>query len=107
MTELLSRYKSALEARDLDALQRIWPGLSGQPQAAIRSEFNHASRITVEILDPRIAVSGNAGTVTFTRRYAVFTVEGQNLRNETRATMEIRRSGSTWVIETIRFEAAR
>jgi hypothetical protein len=106
VTELLMRYKSALESRDMEALQRVWPSLGGQPQAAIRSEFTRASHIAVEILEPRIAVSGNTGTVSFVRRYVV-TVEGQNLRNETRATMEVRRSGSGWVIEQIRFEPAR
>jgi len=41
-------------------LQRVWPSLGGQPQTAIRSEFSRASHIAVEILEPRIAVSGNA-----------------------------------------------
>ena len=58
VTDLLARYKSALEARDLGALQRIWPGLSGQPEAALRTEFGHATRISVEILDPRIVGVG-------------------------------------------------
>jgi tetratricopeptide (TPR) repeat protein len=104
--ELLGRYKSALEARDMDALQRVWPSLGGAPQMAIRGEFSRASHIAVEIIDPRIVLSGNGGTVTFLRRYVV-TVDGQNLRNEARATMEVRRSGSGWVIEHIRFEPVR
>ena len=107
VTDLLARYKSALEARDLVTLHRIWPGLTGQPEAALRTEFGHASRISVEILDPRIALSGNVGTVGFLRRYLVVTTEGQQLRSDTRATMEIRRAGTAWVIERIRFEPAR
>jgi predicted amino acid dehydrogenase len=107
VAELLARYKSALEARDLDALKRVWPGLSGNAQNAIRDEFRHASQIGVEIVDPRTSVSGATGTVSFLRRYELVTVEGQRLRTETRTTMELRRSGSTWVIERIRFEPAR
>jgi serine/threonine protein kinase/tetratricopeptide (TPR) repeat protein len=107
VTELLARYKSALEARDLDALKRVWPGLSGNAQNAIRDEFKHASQIGVEILDPRTSVTGATGTVNFLRRYELVTVEGQRLRTETRTTMEVRRSGSTWIIERIRFEPAR
>ena len=53
------------------------------------------------------SVSGATGTVSFLRRYELVTVEGQRLRTETRTTMEIRRSGPTWVIERIRFEPAR
>jgi serine/threonine protein kinase len=107
VAELLARYKSALEARDLDALKRVWPGLSGNAQNAIRDEFKHASQIGVEILDPRTSVTGATGTVSFLRRYELVTVEGQRLRTETRTTMEVRRSGSTWIIERIRFEPAR
>ena len=107
VAELLARYKSALEARDLEALKRVWPGLSGNAQNAIRDEFRHASQIGVEILDPRTSVAGATGTVSFLRRYELVTVEGQRLRTETRTTMDVRRSGSTWVIERIRFEPAR
>jgi hypothetical protein len=107
VAELLARYKSALEARDLTALQRVWPGLGGMAQNAIRDEFRHASQISVEILDPRTSVTGATGTVSFLRRYELVTVEGQRLRTETRTTMDVRRSGSTWVIERIRFEPSR
>jgi hypothetical protein len=107
VAELLARYKSALEARDLEALKRVWPSLSGNAQNAIRDEFRHASQIGVEILDPRTSVAGATGTVSFLRRYELVTVEGQRLRTETRTTMDVRRAGSTWVIERIRFEPAR
>ena len=107
LTELLARYKAALEARDFDALKRVWPGLSGAPQDALREEFKHASHIAVEILDPRITVSGTTGTVSFLRRYELLTVEGTRLRSESQTTMEARRSGPGWVIERIRFAPAR
>jgi eukaryotic-like serine/threonine-protein kinase len=105
--ELLAQYKSALEARNLDALKRLWPGLNGAPQEAIRNEFGHASQITVEIVDPHIFVSGGTGTVNFLRRYTLITVEGRQLRSQSRTTMDVRRSGSVWVIERIRFEPVR
>jgi hypothetical protein len=107
LTDLLARYKAALEARDFDALKRVWPGLSGAPQNALREEFKHASHIAVEILDPRITVSGATGTISFLRRYELLTVEGRRLRSESQTTMDARRSGSGWVIERIRFEPVR
>ena len=91
----------------MSAVRRIWPSLSGTPEARLRSEFDHAGQISVEVLDPRVAVSGNTGTVSFLRRYLVVTTDGQRLRNDTRATMDIRRTGSAWVIEGIRFEPVR
>jgi hypothetical protein len=107
INELLARYKTALESRNLDALKRFWPALSGPPQDRIRDEFQHASRISVEIVDPRVSVSGASGTVTFIRRYQLVTLEGQRLSTESRTTMDVRRAGTAWVIERIRFEPVR
>ena len=103
ITELLGHYKDALEARSLDQLKRWWPSLSGSAEAAIRQEFQHASRITVAMDDIHIAVNGDAATVTFLRRYSLVTVEGQRLQRTTRATMEVRRAAAGWVIGALRF----
>jgi tetratricopeptide (TPR) repeat protein len=105
--ELLAQYKAALESRNLDALRRLWPSLTGQPLDAIRNEFGHASQIVVEIVDPHISVSGNSAIVNFVRRYALITVDGKDLKSQSRTTMELRRAGNAWVIERIRFEPIR
>ncbi len=107
IADLLTRYKSALESRNLDALSRLWPGLSGVPQERVRTQFQQASRISVEIVDPHISSSGDNATVSFTRRYDVVTVEGDRQHNESHATMDVRRAGGSWVIESIRFVTIR
>jgi hypothetical protein len=81
----------------------VWPGLSGAALQALRTEFLNTSRISVEIVEPRLSLSADTGTVTFIRRYDVVTVEGQQLHSESQATMDVRRTGSSWVIERIRF----
>ena len=103
VSEMLLRYTAAVEARSLDALKRVWPGLSGAALQALRTEFQNASRISVEIVEPRLSLSADTGTVSFIRRYDVVTVEGQQLHSESQATMDVRRTGSSWVIERIRF----
>jgi serine/threonine-protein kinase len=105
--QLLAHYKSALEGRDLDALRKIWPGLTAASANAIGAQFRDATRLTVGILDPRISASGANGTVTFRRRYQMQTRDGQNLRNETQTTMTVRRTSAGWIIESIRFSPAR
>jgi eukaryotic-like serine/threonine-protein kinase len=107
ISDLLSRYKAALESRNLAALKRLWPGLGGPQQDAIKSDFDHAARIDVQIVDPRITASAGAGTVSFIRRYEQVTVEGTRLRSETRTTIDVRRSGAAWIIERIRFDSIR
>lgn len=101
---MLTRYKSALESRNLDALMRVWPGAA---QEALRKQFQDATRISVEIVDPRISGSGDNATVSFIRRYDVVTIEGQRLHSESQATMDVRRAGASWVIERIRLVPIR
>jgi hypothetical protein len=107
VTELLGHYKAALESRSLPALERLWPGLSGNQAAAIRSEFEHATRIGVEIVSPRIEVSGGTAVATFTRRYELTTVDGQRLRSQSVTTMSCRRTPAGWVIDQVRFDPIR
>jgi hypothetical protein len=103
ITELLRQYKEALESKSYDQLKRLWPSLSGATESAIRQEFQHAARITVEIADPQISVSGGSGRVSFTRRYSLVTVEGQRHQSTSTAVMDVRRAGNTWVIDAIHF----
>ncbi|MEO6239560.1 MAG: serine/threonine-protein kinase [Vicinamibacterales bacterium] len=103
ITELLGRYKEALEARSIDQLKRIWPSLSGSAEGAIRQDFQHAARITVDLVDPQVSVSGATGRVTFTRRYSLITIEGQRPQSTSNVVVEVKRAGNTWVIDGIRF----
>jgi tetratricopeptide (TPR) repeat protein len=107
ITEALDRYKAALESRSLPLLKRLWPSLGGQQEAAIRLEFENASQIGVEILNPQITVDGTSATVRFIRRYQLHTVDRQRLQTDTRTTMNLQRTGGTWTINQIRFEPAR
>ena len=106
ITDLLGRYKAALETRSLTALRRAWPGLSGSQETGIRDEFKNASRIEVDITSPRIEVAGDVATVTFTRHYMV-TIGGERFSSQSATTMRCRRTAGGWVIEQVRFDASR
>jgi serine/threonine-protein kinase len=105
--DLLARYEAALEARSIDALKRIWPGLGGGQLNAQRQQFEQARRIEVDIVDPQIAVAGNAGTVLFVRHFEVLPVGGDLQRADTPATMTVRRTDAGWIIDSIRFAQSR
>jgi hypothetical protein len=105
--DLLRHYEQALEARNVDALKRVWPTLGGAQEEAIRKEFAYARQIEVTIDNAEIAVSGASATATFIRRYQLSTVDGQKLLTNSRTTMSARRVGSDWIIDRVRFEAIR
>ena len=73
----------------------------------MRYEFQNARLIEVEVVSPQISVRGDAATVTFTRRYRNVTVDGQDLQRDSAATMMVRRAGSAWVIDQLRFAPAK
>ena len=106
ISDVLAKYKAANESRSIDALKRIWPGLTGAQEQRLRDEFRHATSISVGILDPRISAANDTATVTFVRRYEVV-IDGQPHRSQSDATMSLRRSGSGWTIEGIQFVVSR
>jgi hypothetical protein len=105
--DLLKRYEQALESRSIEALKRLWPSLQGAQEDAVRSEFMHARRIEVDVEGTAISIAGASGTVTFVRRYQLVTVDNQKLIRTSRTTMTVRRAGSDWVIDAVRFEPIR
>jgi hypothetical protein len=104
---LLGRYRASLEAKSLATLKDLWPGLGGAQENAIREEFRNARTLRVDLQNPQIQLSGESATVVCRRNYQLTTVDGHNLQSSTRTTLTLRRSGTAWVIEDIRHEAAR
>jgi len=104
---VVGEYRGALEARDLAALKRIWPTLSGRQEDAIRSEFDHTKNISVGLSNIQTSVAGSTATVSCRRTYAVTTADGQRLDTASKMTMTLSGRDGAWVIDTIRFEAAR
>jgi hypothetical protein len=101
----LTAYTTALEARDFDALKRIWPGVTGAQERAIRAEFGHARTLRVNLLSPRIDARDDQAIVTARRRYAITTTEGTKLQTESAITLNLRRAISGWIIQDVRFRA--
>jgi serine/threonine-protein kinase len=104
---VVQRYVAALEARDMGGLRAIWPGMSGAERSAIQQNFEDARSIAVRLDNPRVEVSGGTARVTGLRHYTLQTRSGQRLESEAVTTLTLRRAGSAWIIESIRYQAAR
>ena len=81
--------------------------LGGAQERAIRQEFQNARSISVTLESPRIQVSGDTATAVATRHYALSTLDGHELRSDARSVFQLRASDAGWLIESVRFEAAR
>jgi len=107
VTEVLARYRSALEARDVGALKQIWPMLDGRQESALRNEFSNARAIAVDLQNISPSVTGTAATVTAVRNYVVTTIDGRTLKSTTRMTVMLSRRNDTWTIDSVRYEAPK
>ena len=103
--KVLTGYTAALEARDVDALKRIWPTVTAAQERAIRAEFGHTRALTVELLEPRIEVRDDQAVVVARRRYALTTTEGTKLQTDTMTTLNLRRASTGWIIHDVRFRS--
>jgi ketosteroid isomerase-like protein len=102
---VVRQYVAALEGRDLAALKRVWPSLSGSQEQAIRQDFDNARDIAVDIESERVEAAGDSATVTCMRQYRVQTRDGHRLETRTRTVLSLRRNGrGQWIIDNIRFE---
>lgn len=104
ISAVLRQYVASLQARDIQMLRSIWPGLGGQQEKALLEEFRNAREIQVRLAGIDIKVSGNSATVTARRSYNLLTVDGHRLQTETRTVVEIQKIGKDWLIERIQFE---
>lgn len=105
--DVLARYVAALEARSLPSLKRIWPGLSGPQERAIRDEFENARSIAVELRQPVIDTTGGGAVVTCLRKYELETLDGHHLVSNTTSTLVLHKNGGTWVIDSVRHDVLR
>jgi hypothetical protein len=104
--DVVTRYQAALESRDINALKRIWPSLSGRQEDALRNEFQNARAIGVTLDGVTVRINGATATVICRRNYRVTTGDGRALRTATRMTMTLSRRDGVWVIDGISHEAA-
>ena len=104
---VLARYRAALESRDIGALKRIWPSLSGRQEDALRTEFGNARAIAVGLDNVDIRPANGGATVICRRNYSVTTADGQTLRTATTMIMTLTGRDGAWSIDTIRHETTR
>lgn len=105
--DVIARYKGALEARSIEELKKLWPTMTAAQQRAIRSDFENARSIRLEVVNPQVEIGADTARVTALRRYELLTTDGRRLQTDTRMTIVLRRIGGVWLIDDIQHQAAR
>ena len=97
---VLRRYAAAMEARDLRALKALWPGMGAEQEEKIRSSFQFASSLRVQLEVTSIHLEERRAVVLCRRRDIIETTDGQSLNNEKPGTITLARS-DRWTIAAI------
>jgi serine/threonine protein kinase len=99
--QLLSRYESAYQTRDADALEAVWPSIPPRTLASIRTTFRNARSISLDLNPAGEAnISGDTATLVC-RRTLQQSFGDKPLQNQDTITLKLRRQGVSWVIESI------
>jgi hypothetical protein len=89
-------FKSAYEAKNIDALQKAWPSIPGRTKDAIAGSFKVGStKFTFNC--KAASVMGDSAQATCTE---IATVEGRP--NTVQVTLELQKSGSVWHVVNVR-----
>src|SRR5262249_44447352 len=98
----LARYATALKDGDMSALKGVWPDLSAERAKTIANSFRFSRAHVVELTIVDLKLAPPTATAVCRRKDHVETKDGQVMDNETKATFELRKSGSAWVISDLR-----
>jgi len=97
--QLLADYQAAYEKLDAPAVTRLWPSA---PAGELARSFSQYRSYTMEIIGPRISVTGDTAVVACVRRMSVEPKVGRRPSPRLVSTvMRLTRSGGSWIIESI------
>jgi hypothetical protein len=102
LAETLSRYRNAIETKDIDALRALWPDLSGQEAEKVQASMNGVKAHDVSVALLRIEPDGARIRVRVRRSDRLLTREGKTLVSGRLMEIYFRRSeAGAWVIESM------
>ncbi|MGA8152314.1 MAG: protein kinase [Terriglobales bacterium] len=98
----LNRYKDAYESESLDELRKIWPGMNKNQKKALKSAFENAQAVKVQLDCGDPSVSGDGATVKC-QQSVRYTVGGQVQPSQTDSVdIVLNRSDGNWLVKTVR-----
>ncbi|OGU08576.1 MAG: hypothetical protein A2W29_03380 [Gemmatimonadetes bacterium RBG_16_66_8] len=96
---VIERYAQAITARDVEAIRRLYPGLTPQQERAWRDFFGSVSELSAELSIASLETSGATARAVVDAVYD-FRANRRQTQN-TSFTMELRRGTTGWQIVTV------
>jgi adenylate cyclase len=104
ITQLIERYRAALEAKDVAALEALHVEMTPQTREALQRYFESAKDLKVGVTDVDVLVEGDDALVTFSRKDDfVDARSGQTMHLEVRLSSELTRSADgSWKLRGVK-----
>jgi hypothetical protein len=98
---VIKGYTAAMQAKDLAGLKTLWPGLAGAQEAKVRSGFEFAKSLRVQIDVTGVQIANGAAVVTCQRKDTVVTLEGRTVQSDRAAVIRLVKNPHGWSIAAI------
>jgi hypothetical protein len=98
--DVLHRYVTAMQAKDLAALKVLWPGIGESQASKIEEAFRFTRLLRIELEVSDVQLEGRKAVVSCKRKDQVVTVEGQSFKSTRQATITLEK-GAGWLISAI------
>ena len=100
--EVLSQYQHAYESKDVQELQKIWPGMTGVQIKGVGDFFRQASDLSLQYQVSQTEINGDNAIVRFTQTLK-YAAGGKSGKNSAKIAMQLNRTQSgVWRINSIR-----
>ena len=96
--QVLDTYKAAFEAKDLNKLAAVWPGV---PRNQLQTTFQHAKAIRMSISPEAPNINGDSASVVCKQSVQILS-QGQETPIKTTVLFNLKKTQGKWAIDSIR-----
>ena len=102
LAPVIEAYAQAIESRDVNAIRRVYPGLTAEQERGFDQFFQAARKINVTFRIANVEGTGAAADARLSGNYEYETTQGKTERQPVSFVASLRREGSTWRLVSLR-----
>ena len=102
ITSIVAAYARAIESRDIGAVRRAYPGISGDQARGFSQFFESARSINVTFRVTGLETSGNTAEARLVGTYEYVSSDGKTQRQPVAFSASFRSDGSGWELRSVR-----
>jgi serine/threonine-protein kinase len=102
IASVVAAYARAIESRDISAVRRAYPGITGEQARGFEQFFQSTRSINVTFRVTDVDASGNSADAHLSGSYEYVTSEGRTERQPVSFSASLRYDGSAWHLTSVR-----